>query len=174
MLKTCFKCQRRQPLSAFYRHPRMTDGHLGKCKTCAKADTRAHRLAHAEYYRAYDRARRHLPHRRRLAALYQARERHQYPLRTRVRLRARRAYRKAPETCQMCGHPPRTRLERHHPDYDLPLLIVWLCKSCHVIADRARRAGDLVTGAAPPAGGEPSSATPRRGAASTVRSPAGR
>jgi hypothetical protein len=37
----------------------------------------------------------------------------------------------------MCGL--KKRLERHHPDYALPLLIVWLCKPCHVIADRVRR-----------------------------------
>jgi hypothetical protein len=37
----------------------------------------------------------------------------------------------------MCGL--KKQLERHHPDYALPLLIVWLCKPCHVIADRVRR-----------------------------------
>ena len=39
----------------------------------------------------------------------------------------------------MCGLK-KNRLERHHPDYDLPLLIVWLCKPCHAIADKQRRA----------------------------------
>ena len=38
--KTCFKCHKSKPLSAFYTHPRMRDGHLGKCKTCTKADTK--------------------------------------------------------------------------------------------------------------------------------------
>ena len=43
----------------------------------------------------------------------------------------------------MCGLPK--RLERHHPDYDLPLLIVWLCKPCHYRADEVRRAREQMT-----------------------------
>lgn len=36
--KVCFKCGRELPLSSFYKHPRMGDGHLNKCKDCTKAD----------------------------------------------------------------------------------------------------------------------------------------
>ncbi len=37
MEKTCFKCGVTKPLSEFYAHRYMSDGHLGKCKDCAKA-----------------------------------------------------------------------------------------------------------------------------------------
>lgn len=44
----------------------------------------------------------------------------------------------APEFCEGCGLKS-ARLEKHHPDYSKPLLVVWLCKRCHAIADKIRR-----------------------------------
>lgn len=37
--KECFKCNEILPLSDYYKHPKMSDGRLGKCKSCTKKDS---------------------------------------------------------------------------------------------------------------------------------------
>lgn len=37
--KVCFKCNIEKPLTEYYKHKYMADGHLNKCKICTKKDT---------------------------------------------------------------------------------------------------------------------------------------
>lgn len=38
--------------------------------------------------------------------------------------------------CEFCGN--KEKLQRHHPDYDEPLIIVTCCKECHEWVDHKR------------------------------------
>lgn len=142
--KTCFKCGAQKAIDDFYRHPMMADGHLGKCKDCTKLDVRVDRHTKPRV-REYDRKRADLPHRKaareRIAAAWAEKnpEGRKAQHVANNALRNGRLERKT--LCEGCGLPKTAALaEKHHPDYSKPLLVVWLCKPCHAIADKIRRA----------------------------------
>jgi len=150
-MKTCFKCGEEKESSEFYVHPRMTDGHLGKCKECAKKDANEHRAGNLDRIREYDRQRGKLPHRIRAAKLYAQtlqgkkscaksgkRYHNQYPIRRAAMTLLNNAVRDKrickPKQCSKCGR--KTRIMGHHQDYYKPLDVIWLCPMCHVAEHR--------------------------------------
>lgn len=142
--KVCFRCQCEKPLEAFYAHPRMADGRLGKCKECTKADTKANREDRKDYYQAYDRRRGKNPDRVSARLAYQqtdayreslARSHKKWEMNNRVKRKAQTAVNNAirdgrltKQPCHICGE---LEVEGHHPDYSAPLDVVWLCTKHH-------------------------------------------
>lgn len=117
-MKTCFKCNVTLPLSEFYRHKMMADGHLNKCKECAKRDVHAHRKANHAKICEYDRERGRNGSRRKT--------RHD-PSKTAARSAVRRAVKAGtlvPAPCEVCGSE---KVQAHHDDYSMHLSVRWLC-----------------------------------------------
>lgn len=134
LFKCCFKCGTEKPLHDYYRHSQMADGHLNKCKSCAKADVGAYRAEHIDSLRAYDRARGN-----RQPPSYLKEYRQRFPKKSKAVSALNRAVRSGkviPEPCFICGE----RAEAHHPDYDQPLAVVWLCPPHHKQAHAMSRA----------------------------------
>jgi hypothetical protein len=143
-MKTCFKCGIEKPLSGFYNHIKMPDGHLNKCKECTKQQAIEHRIANIDRYKEYDRARSNNPERVAARKAYQ--ESKQGKLSANKAKRSycernaekRKAHHKLNNAlrdgkiyklhCFVCGNE---KTEAHHVHYDLPLDVVWLCDSHH-------------------------------------------
>lgn len=128
--KVCFKCDAELPITNFYKHPMMADGHLGKCKACTRYDVRENRKAKAEYYNEYDRKR--SKNKERIAKMVAA-------VPDDVR-RARAATHYAVKVgkirktlCEVCGAE---KVEAHHLDYANPLNVMWLCRKHHANTHR--------------------------------------
>ena len=108
-MKVCFKCKKRLPLAAFYKHKDMKDGRLNKCKECNKVDSLRYREKNIDKVREYDRRRGY-------------RGTHNKETNT-----ARKV--KVKNECHFCFDSK--NIEKHHPDYNKPLWVVPLCRTCH-------------------------------------------
>ena len=138
-VKTCFKCNTELPMDQFYKHPEMTDGHLGKCKTCTKLDVRRHRATNSARVRAYDRGRAKQPSRKRHIALNTKKWRAQRPegyLAHTAVSNAVRDGRLKRLPCEVCGA---VETQAHHFDYSRPLDVVWLCAVHHALHHQLER-----------------------------------
>lgn len=144
-MKTCFKCNTLKPLSEFYVHRQMADGHLGKCKSCTKADT-AHRAemlsqdpvwAWKEAERNRAKAKRQRESGRlkydpitKSASIRRYRQR--FPEKHAAHNAVANAIRTGAikrEPCCKCGR----KAHAHHDHYSKPLDVMWLCPEHHAL-----------------------------------------
>lgn len=145
-MKVCKECNQEKPLTEFYKHAKMADGHLNKCIECVKARIEKHREVNLEKIRAYDRQRDSQPHRVKARKEYlkteagkQAKKRamdaykKRYPLKYASHVITGNAIRDGKLTpasnCSVCNSTE--KIEGHHDDYTKPLEVRWLCESCH-------------------------------------------
>lgn len=142
-MKVCRECKVEKPLSEFYVHKAMLDGHLNKCKECVKQRVKNKR---GEKEREYDKKRSSLPHRVKARKEYakteqgvQARKkaelsyRKRYPMKYAAHILFRNAVRDGKVARQVfCSECNSTvKIEAHHDDYSKPFEVRWLCECCH-------------------------------------------
>ena len=153
-MKICIKCGAEKPLTEFYKHPRMADGTVNKCKSCTKADVNKHREDNIEKIQEYDRNRpnkdeRNLKVIQRNNHLYHSDENFKSkvqetkrkwiesnPLKRKAQLYATNAVRDGRlEKKTYCEHCKTTegRIQKHHHSYEEEfwLDVVFLCTQCH-------------------------------------------
>jgi hypothetical protein len=130
-MKNCFKCGQSQPLSEFYTHSRMADGHLNKCKTCTKIDVHNHRVKNIDRIKRYDNSRWKNPDRKKANRVSCIKVIMKDPSKRSAHGKVKRAIasgRLTKNPCEKCGSP---YVEAHHDDYTKPLDVRWLCKDHH-------------------------------------------
>ena len=129
--KVCFKCELKKKLSEFYKHPKMADGHLGKCKDCTKKDSRKN--SRTEKTRNREKERNSKPKRIKQNSQNARRWRIENPEKYLAQNKLNNALRDGkiikPKFCEECG--TESKLHGHHEDYSKPLGVIWLCVSCH-------------------------------------------
>ena len=144
--KECFKCKTVKPLSEFYKHKEMADGHLNKCKDCTKKDTKENTARNYGYYREYDIKRGMLTHRVNARLKYsQTQEGRESIRKSKDKWAEENVIKKSahiilgnavrdgriikPDHCSICNKSG--AIHGHHDDYAYPLSVRWLCPKCH-------------------------------------------
>lgn len=130
-VKRCFRCKAIKPISEFYAHPMMGDGHLGKCKEYNKKDVRENYRLRRDQYRAYYAAREHTEARKRYKLEAGKRRAKRHPEKARANRMVSNAVKSGKLIrlpCEKCGNP---KSEAHHDDYSKPLDVRWLCFKHH-------------------------------------------
>lgn len=154
-MKTCFKCGQAKSYQEFYKHPKMGDGYLGKCKDCAKKDSEARRQEKLkDPLWAEKEAERHRIKSQKYTVSGVAKEtlwrlrlkKKGFPITLERRAKRsqeqliiqRRANSKARSAvldgkisknpCEVCGS---YKSQGHHEDYGNPLELTWLCSKHH-------------------------------------------
>lgn len=142
-MKTCFKCGIPKPITDFYVHRMMADGHLGKCKVCTRIDValRITRKKQDLEWVLDERARcrektikariagKQTPSSNDVKRRWQKRNPHKVKAELEAAIAERSGIIQRPDACQECGSP--WPLQRHHPDYSQPLFVRYLCTKCH-------------------------------------------
>lgn len=155
--KKCRRCEKVFPISAFYVHSEMADGHLNICKDCVKNRIMLYRQENIDRIREYDRRRGRTEehNQKNLECTYALKATNPEKYKERMEKRNSNYIQKHPDKyiahmmvrnklrdrkldrkpCEVCGTT--RKVEAHHDDYSKPLNVRWVCKKHHMEIHRA-------------------------------------
>lgn len=127
----CFKCEEIKPLSEFYVHPQMSNGHLGICKKCVKDRQRVR--SKTQNGKDSEKKRNKKPERAKKIAERSKKWREDNPEKALAHSRLWHAIQDGKivrkTKCEECGSTE--KIHAHHEDYSKALDVIWLCVPCH-------------------------------------------
>lgn len=124
--KLCVGCKTIKPASEFYREKAMVCGLRSNCKECTVAYYRTpERRATRARYKATKKARADAC--RRSADWYQRNKHKRY-----THVKVRDAVLRGDITREPCRDCGTKKVDGHHPDYNKPLEVIWLCRRHHI------------------------------------------
>ena len=128
-MKTCSACKEIKTLNQFTKRKDSKDGLKGRCKVCCNKQCRKSYSIHGDKRREY--RRKYIADGRNKAPRERTRKKHRNAFLSRQRFSNAtsdgRLIRQS--TCQQCQST--TSIQGHHCDYNKPLDVMWLCRSCH-------------------------------------------
>ena len=127
-MKKCTKCHTEKPLGDFARHKR--DGFQYWCKQCTVDYNRTKMKAYTHRYLAeYRKSPEYRIKQNNHMRAWESMPENQIKIRAKYKVsRAIKSGKLVRQPCTQCGYKP---AEAHHPNYEKPLDVIWLCKSHH-------------------------------------------
>jgi hypothetical protein len=145
--KMCRDCGEVKPLSDFYPHKAMADGHLNKCKICVRDRVSRHREENIDQIKEYDRERGRTDKRRAKVTANAHKYKDRIPEYRRrwlekntekraAHIKVGNAIRDGKLTKQPCEVCSEIKVHAHHDDHSKPMEVRWLCHEHHMAIHR--------------------------------------
>jgi len=132
-MKTCTVCGETKPVGEFAWKTSKHKELRAACKKCKRLYNREWKWANREASNAYHRAYRREHNQLMSGSVRQYRQK--YPDRVKANNAINHAIERGdiirPTTCERCGKT--CKPDGHHPDYNKPLEVQWLCCECHKV-----------------------------------------
>lgn len=142
LFKICKGCFRFKSISQFYKHSMMTGGYLNYCKSCVCRRIKFYRINNTEEIRKKDRERYRGKKKTNQGYMLNKNEymrNWRSPQKTKAHnITARKLRKNKPPKCEFCNREKEPLA--HHPDYNNPFEVNWICTFCHSLVRRRNNA----------------------------------